>query len=198
MQVPTHREDRAQHGRRRGVNDRKKVDSAAARPRADRRPEAGRSRKSRKVDRRPSSCARACRSAAKVTLRGDRMYEFLDRLVTIALPRVQRLPRPQPEELRRTRQLRHAASRSTSCFPEIDYDKVDQIWGMDIIVCTTAETDDEARALAARLQFPVPQLEDLGIRPKGLWRTEWPRQVRSRRTTGAAAGRAVRGRSASA
>ncbi len=46
------------------------------------------------------------------------------------------------------------ASRSTSCFPEIDYDKAETIWGMDIIVCTTARTDDEARALLREMQFP--------------------------------------------
>ncbi|MVA97502.1 50S ribosomal protein L5 [Nitratireductor sp. CAU 1489] len=93
---------------------------------------------------------------AKVTLRKDRMYDFVDRLVTIALPRV--------------RDFRGLNSKSFDgrgnfamgikehiVFPEINYDRVDQIWGMDIIVCTTAPTDDEARALLKALNFPFRQ-----------------------------------------
>jgi large subunit ribosomal protein L5 len=90
---------------------------------------------------------------AKVTLRRNRMYEFIDRLVTIALPRV--------------RDFRGLEGRSFDgrgnfamglkehiVFPEIDYDKIDQIWGMDIVVCTTARTDEEAKALLSEFQFP--------------------------------------------
>jgi large subunit ribosomal protein L5 len=90
---------------------------------------------------------------AKVTLRKTRMYEFLDRLVTIALPRV--------------RDFRGLTERSFDgngnyalgvkehlIFPEIDYDKIDRIWGLDIVVCTTAKTDAEALALLGLFNFP--------------------------------------------
>jgi large subunit ribosomal protein L5 len=90
---------------------------------------------------------------AKVTLRKVRMYEFLDRLITIALPRV--------------RDFRGLSDRSFDgqgnfamgikehlIFPEIDYDKIDRIWGLDVIVCTSAKTDDEARALLDLFNFP--------------------------------------------
>ena len=90
---------------------------------------------------------------AKVTLRKTRMYEFLDRLITIALPRV--------------RDFRGLSSTSFDghgnyamgikehiIFPEIDYDKIDRVWGLDVIVCTTAKSDDEARALLEAFNFP--------------------------------------------
>ena len=89
----------------------------------------------------------------KVTLRKTRMYEFLDRLITIALPRV--------------RDFRGLSSTSFDghgnyamgikehiIFPEIDYDRIDRVWGLDVIVCTTAKTDDEARALLEAFNFP--------------------------------------------
>ncbi len=89
----------------------------------------------------------------KVTLRRERMYEFLDRLVTIALPRV--------------RDFRGVSNKSFDgrgnfaiglkeqiVFPEIDYDKVDTVRGMDIVIVTTAKTDDEGRALLAGFQMP--------------------------------------------
>ncbi len=89
----------------------------------------------------------------KVTLRKVRMYEFLDRFITVALPRV--------------RDFRGLTERSFDgngnfamgikehlIFPEIDYDKIDRVWGMDIVVCTTARTDDEARALLDAFNFP--------------------------------------------
>ncbi|HKJ72805.1 MAG TPA: 50S ribosomal protein L5 [Alphaproteobacteria bacterium] len=89
----------------------------------------------------------------KVTLRRERMYEFLDRLVTIALPRV--------------RDFRGVSGRSFDgrgnyamglkeqiVFPEIDYDQVDTVRGMDIIICTTAETDEQAKALLAAFKMP--------------------------------------------
>ncbi len=90
---------------------------------------------------------------AKVTLRKDRMYEFLDRLITVALPRV--------------RDFRGLYAKSFDghgnysmglkehiVFPEVDYDKVDKIRGMDIVVCTTARNDTEARALLKEFNFP--------------------------------------------
>lgn len=89
----------------------------------------------------------------KVTLRGARMYEFLDRLITIALPRV--------------RDFRGVSGKSFDgrgnyalgikeqiVFPEIDYDKIDSVRGMDIIICTTARTDKEAKALLKAFEMP--------------------------------------------
>ncbi|WP_316015381.1 50S ribosomal protein L5 [Roseobacter sp. HKCCA0434] len=89
----------------------------------------------------------------KVTLRGDRMYDFLDRLITIALPRV--------------RDFRGVSGKSFDgrgnyamglkehiVFPEINFDQVDQMWGMDIVICTTAETDAEAKALLKHFNMP--------------------------------------------
>jgi large subunit ribosomal protein L5 len=90
---------------------------------------------------------------AKVTLRGDRMYEFLDRLITVALPRV--------------RDFRGVSGNSFDgrgnyamglkehiVFPEIDFDKVDEVWGMDIIIVTTASSDAEAKALLKHFNMP--------------------------------------------
>lgn len=90
---------------------------------------------------------------AKVTLRGDRMYEFLDRLVTIALPRVKDFRGLNPKSFD-GRGNYALGLKEHIVFPEIDYDKVDQVWGMDVIVCTTAKTDDEARELLRGFNFP--------------------------------------------
>src|SRR5579863_1368774 len=90
---------------------------------------------------------------AKVTLRKDRMYEFLDRLITIALPRVKDFRGLKPTSFD-GRGNYAMGLREHIVFPEINYDQIDQIWGMDIIVCTTAETDDEARELLREFQFP--------------------------------------------
>jgi len=90
---------------------------------------------------------------AKVTLRKDRMYEFLDRLVTIALPRVKDF-----RGLKATsfdgRGNYAMGLREHIVFPEINYDQIDQMWGMDIVVCTTAANDQEAKALLKHFQFP--------------------------------------------
>jgi len=90
---------------------------------------------------------------AKVTLRGDRMYEFLDRLITVAMPRI--------------RDFRGVSGKSFDgrgnyamglkehiVFPEIDFDKVDETWGMDIVIATTAGTDAEAKALLKHFNMP--------------------------------------------
>ena len=90
---------------------------------------------------------------AKVTLRKDRMYEFLDRLITIALPRVKDFRGLKPTSFD-GRGNYAMGLKEHIVFPEINYDQIDQIWGMDIIVCTTAKTDDEARALLKEFQFP--------------------------------------------
>tara|TARA_R110002124_G_C8929292_1_gene511854 strand:- start:1058 stop:1615 length:558 start_codon:yes stop_codon:yes gene_type:complete len=89
----------------------------------------------------------------KVTLRKDRMYEFMDRLVTIALPRVRDFRGLNAKSFD-GRGNYAMGLKEHIVFPEIDYDKVDQVWGMDIIVCTTAKTDDEARELLREFNFP--------------------------------------------
>lgn len=89
----------------------------------------------------------------KVTLRRERMYEFLDRLVTIALPRVRdfRGLRPTSFDGRGNYSM---GLREQIVFPEINYDEIDDIRGMDVIICTTANTDDEARELLRGFEFP--------------------------------------------
>ena len=93
---------------------------------------------------------------AKVTLRRTRMYEFLDRLVTIALPRVRDFRGLNPKSFDGRGNFA-LGLKEHLIFPEIDYDKADQVVGMDIIVCTTAKTDDEARALLRAFNFPFRQ-----------------------------------------
>jgi large subunit ribosomal protein L5 len=90
---------------------------------------------------------------AKVTLRQDRMYEFLDRLITIALPRVKDFRGLKPTSFD-GRGNYAMGLREHIVFPEINYDQIDQVWGMDIIVTTTAKTDEEARELLREFQFP--------------------------------------------
>ena len=90
---------------------------------------------------------------AKVTLRKDRMYEFLDRLVTIALPRVKDFRGLKPTSFD-GRGNYAMGLREHIVFPEINYDQIDQMWGMDIVVATTAKTDEEARQLLREFQFP--------------------------------------------
>ena len=89
----------------------------------------------------------------KVTLRKDQMYEFLDRLITIALPRVKDFRGLKPTSFD-GRGNYAMGLKEHIVFPEINYDQIDQMWGMDIIVGTTARTDDEARALLKEFQFP--------------------------------------------
>lgn len=90
---------------------------------------------------------------AKVTLRKDRMYEFLDRLVTIALPRVRDF-RGLNGKAFDGRGNYGMGLKEQIVFPEIDYDKIDQIRGMDIVIVTTAETDAEAKSLLRRFNMP--------------------------------------------
>jgi large subunit ribosomal protein L5 len=93
---------------------------------------------------------------AKVTLRKARMYEFLDRLITIALPRVKDFRGLKPTSFDGRGNFAMGLKEHL-VFPEINYDEIDQMWGMDIIVATTAKTDDEARALLKEFQFPFTQ-----------------------------------------
>ena len=90
---------------------------------------------------------------AKVTLRQNRMYEFVDRLVNIALPRVRDFRGLNPKSFDGRGNFA-IGLKEHIIFPEIDYDKVEDVLGMDIIVCTTARTDEEARALLQGLNFP--------------------------------------------
>jgi len=92
----------------------------------------------------------------KVTLRSARMYEFLDRLVNIALPRVRDFRGLNPKSFDGAGNYAMGIKEHI-IFPEINYDQVDQVWGMDIVVCTTAKTDDEARALLKAFNFPFRQ-----------------------------------------
>ena len=93
---------------------------------------------------------------AKVTLRKTRMYEFLDRLVTVALPRIRDFRGLSPKSFDGRGNFAMGIKEHL-VFPEIDYDKVESVLGMDIIVCTTAKTDDEARALLRAFNFPFRQ-----------------------------------------
>jgi len=89
----------------------------------------------------------------KVTLRAERMYEFLDRLVNIALPRVRDFRGVSPRSF--DGQGNYALGlKEQIVFPEIDYDKIDEIRGMDIVICTTAKTDNEARELLRAFNMP--------------------------------------------
>jgi large subunit ribosomal protein L5 len=92
----------------------------------------------------------------KVTLRRDRMYEFLDRLINVALPRVRDFRGLNGKSFD-GRGNYAMGIKEHIIFPEINYDEVEEVWGMDVIVCTTAKTDDEARALLKAFNFPFRQ-----------------------------------------
>ena len=92
----------------------------------------------------------------KVTLRKARMYEFMDRLVTIAIPRVRDFRGLNPKSFD-GRGNYALGIREHLVFPEINYDKAEAIWGMDVIIATTAQTDEEARALLRHFNFPFRQ-----------------------------------------
>jgi large subunit ribosomal protein L5 len=94
----------------------------------------------------------------KVTLRRERMYEFLDRFITIALPRVRDFRGLNPKSFD-GRGNYACGIKEQIIFPEINYDRIDKVRGMDVIVTTTAKTDDEARELLRLFGFPFPQEE---------------------------------------
>jgi large subunit ribosomal protein L5 len=154
MQVPGIEKIVLNMGIGEAVNDRKKVESAAA----DLALIAGQkavitmSRKSiatyKLRENQPIGC--------KVTLRKARMYEFLDRLINIALPRVRDFRGLNPKSFD-GRGNYTLGIKEHIIFPEIDYDKTAEVWGMDITVCTTARTDEEARALLTAFNFPFRQ-----------------------------------------
>jgi len=93
---------------------------------------------------------------AKVTLRRDRMYEFLDRLVAVSIPRIRDFRGISPRSFD-GRGNYSLGVKEQIIFPEVDYDKVDQVRGMDVIICTTAKSDDEARALLKHFNMPFTQ-----------------------------------------
>jgi large subunit ribosomal protein L5 len=136
------------------VNDSKKVNLALAdlAKIAGQKPAVTKSRKSIATFKLRDNMA----IGGKVTLRRTRMYEFLDRLVTVALPRVRDFRGLNPKSFD-GRGNYALGIKEHIVFPEINYDDVDQVWGMDVIVCTTARTDDEARALLKALNFPFRQ-----------------------------------------
>jgi large subunit ribosomal protein L5 len=154
MEVPTLDKVVVNMGIGEAVNDRKKVENAAADLAliTGQRPVITSARKSiatyKLREGQPIGC--------KVTLRKTRMYEFLDRLITIALPRVRDFRGLNPKSFD-GRGNYTLGIREHIVFPEIDYDKVTDIWGMDITVCTTAPSDDEARALLTAFNFPFRQ-----------------------------------------
>jgi large subunit ribosomal protein L5 len=133
------------------VNDRKKVENAAGDLAliAGQKPVITKARKSIAV----YKVREGMSLGTKVTLRKARMYEFLDRLVTIALPRVKDFRGLNPKSFDEGGNFAMGLKEHI-VFPEIDYDKVDQIWGMDVIVCTTARSADEARELLRGFNFP--------------------------------------------
>ncbi len=136
------------------VNDRKKVDLAAADLSmiAGQKAVVTHARKSIATYKLREGQAIGC----KVTLRRRRMYEFLDRLVNVALPRVRDFRGLNPKSFD-GRGNYTLGIKEHIIFPEIDYDKAESVLGMDIIVCTTAKNDEEARALLAAFDFPFRQ-----------------------------------------
>ena len=156
MQIPRIEKIVLNMGVGEAVNDRKKVDSASHDLSliAGQKPVATKARKSIAGFKLREGMV----VGAKVTLRKDRMYEFLDRLVTIALPRVKDFRGLNGKSFD-GRGNYAMGLKEHLVFPEINYDQIEQIWGMDIIVCTTAKTDQEAKALLKEFQFPFTQAQ---------------------------------------
>jgi large subunit ribosomal protein L5 len=154
MQVPVLEKIVINMGIGEGVNDRKKVEAAAADLGliAGQKAVITKARKSIATFKVRDGQSIGC----KVTLRKGRMYEFLDRLITIALPRVRDFRGLSPKSFD-GRGNYTIGIKEHIVFPEIDYDKAADIWGMDVTVCTSAKSDDEARALLTAFNFPFRQ-----------------------------------------
>ena len=154
MQVPTITKVVLNMGVGEGVNDRKKVENAAADLSliAGQKAVVTRSRKAiatyKLRENQPIG--------ARVTLRKTQMYEFIDRLVTVALPRARDFRGLNTKSFDGRGNFA-LGIKEHIIFPEINYDKIDQVWGLDVVVCTSAKTDDEARALLRALNFPFRQ-----------------------------------------
>ena len=151
MQVPRLEKIVVNMGVGEAVQDQKKLDAAFTDMMAitGQRPVKTRSKKSIAGFKLRAGLAIGC----KVTLRKQVMYEFLDRLITIALPRVRDFRGVSPKSFD-GRGNYALGLKEQIVFPEIDYDKVDAVRGMDIVICTTATNDDEARALLKGFQMP--------------------------------------------
>jgi large subunit ribosomal protein L5 len=154
MQVPVLEKVVINMGIGEGVNDRKKVEQAAADLGliAGQKAVVTKARKSIATFKVRDGQAIGC----KVTLRKTRMYEFIDRLINIGLPRVRDFRGLNPKSFDGGGNYTMGIKEHI-IFPEIDYDKATDIWGMDITVCTTAKTDAEARALLTAFNFPFRQ-----------------------------------------
>jgi large subunit ribosomal protein L5 len=154
MQVPVLEKVVINMGIGEGVNDRKKVEQAAADLGliAGQKAVVTKARKSIATFKVRDGQAIGC----KVTLRKTRMYEFIDRLINIGLPRVRDFRGLNPKSFDGGGNYTMGIKEHI-IFPEIDYDKATDIWGMDITVCTSAKTDAEARALLTAFNFPFRQ-----------------------------------------
>lgn len=154
MQVPSLDKVVLNMGIGEAVNDRKKVELAAADLAliAGQKPIVTHSRKAIATFKLREGQA----IGAKVTLRKSKMYDFVDRLVNIALPRVRDFRGLNPKSFDGMGNY-SLGLKEHLVFPEIDYDKSGETWGMDITICTTATTDDEARALLTAFNFPFRQ-----------------------------------------
>jgi large subunit ribosomal protein L5 len=154
MQVPVITKVVLNMGIGEGAADRKKVDNASQDLTliAGQKSVITKSRKSIATYKLRDGQAIGC----KVTLRKARMYDFLDRLVNVALPRIRDFRGLNPKSFD-GRGNYSLGIKEHIVFPEIDFDKVTDSWGLDITVCTTAKNDDEARALLAAFNFPFRQ-----------------------------------------
>jgi large subunit ribosomal protein L5 len=154
MQVPALEKVVLNMGIGEAVNDRKKVELAAGDLAliAGQKPVVTHSRKAIATFKLREGQA----IGAKVTLRKIKMYEFVDRLINIALPRVRDFRGLNPKSFD-GRGNYSLGLKEHIVFPEIDYDKSGETWGMDITICTTAQSDDEARALLTAFNFPFRQ-----------------------------------------
>ena len=154
MQVPRLEKVVLNMGVGEGINDSKKVTAAAADLGliAGQKPVITRARKSIAT----FKLREGMPIGAKVTLRKNRMYEFIDRLVNIALPRIRDFRGLNPKSFD-GRGNYSLGIKEYTVFPEIDFDKVTDTWGLDITVCTSARNDEEARALLTAFNFPFRQ-----------------------------------------
>jgi len=154
MQVPKITKVVLNMGIGEGVADRKKVDSAAADLSliAGQKAVVTKSRKSIATYKLRDGQAIGC----KVTLRKTRMYDFIDRLINIALPRVRDFRGLNPKSFDGRGNF-SLGIKEHIVFPEIDFDKATDVWGLDVTVCTSARNDDEARALLTAFNFPFRQ-----------------------------------------
>ena len=154
MQVPRIEKITINMGVGEGTQDRKKVTTAAAEMEAiaGQKPVITKAKKSVAQFKLREGMAIGC----KVTLRRERMYEFLDRLITIAMPRIRDFRGLNPRSFD-GRGNYAMGLKEQIIFPEISYDQIEKVRGMDIIVTTTAKTDDEARELLRLFGFPFPQ-----------------------------------------